>query len=80
MTHRAKLMIPGPVGVRPEIPEVMARPMMPYYESHSCQSCDEQGGRRRKQRMTPGNKTAKPEVFEGKGELEKSSRRSMIDE
>ena len=32
MSQRAKLMIPGPVEVRPEILEVMAKPMVPHYE------------------------------------------------
>lgn len=33
MSQRVKLMIPGPVEVRQEILEVMARPMVPHYES-----------------------------------------------
>ncbi|NIA10846.1 MAG: aminotransferase class V-fold PLP-dependent enzyme [Nitrospiraceae bacterium] len=33
MNRRAKLMIPGPVEVRPEILEVMARPIVPHYEN-----------------------------------------------
>lgn len=37
MNRRAKLMIPGPVEVRPEVLEVMARPMVPHYESEWAQ-------------------------------------------
>jgi len=33
MKRQAKLMIPGPVEVGPEVLEVMARPLVPHYES-----------------------------------------------
>lgn len=33
MKRRAKLMIPGPVEVEPEVLELMARPLVPHYES-----------------------------------------------
>ena len=37
MNRRAKLMIPGPVEVEQEVLDVMARPMVPHYESEWAQ-------------------------------------------